>query len=229
MQAQAPLPNYPGLERPLPPPKPSPEPRLKSVSFTRPPVAPLQNPVEAAVRQQVGSLPKAVGDNETDFITIFTGLPSIERMTDRRESEAQFNERLRQEYFSRPGAPRVSFPDHPPLTKEVYAGRNFKPMVEVIEPGFVMHRRLYFEQPNFERHGWELGYLTPLLSAGSFVSNVVTLPYHVFTRPWDPWDSSAGKLRPGDNPPLLWYRPEYSHTGLLGQAAAVAGFVLTFP
>jgi hypothetical protein len=102
-------------------------------------------------------------------------------------------------------------------------------MATQIEPSFVMHRRLLFEQPNSERQGWELGNLQSGISTLRFVYDVVALPYHTWTRPLQQWDSSAGKCLPGDATPLFLYREELSFTGLVAQTGALAGGFLLFP
>jgi hypothetical protein len=102
-------------------------------------------------------------------------------------------------------------------------------MTTAIEPSFIVHRRLLFEQPNFDRHGWELGNLQPGISTLRFVYDVVALPYHSWTRPMQHWDSSAGKCLPGDSTPLFLYWEQLSFTGAVAQVGAVAGGFIAFP
>ena len=50
--------------------------------------------------------------------------------------------------------------------------------------------RLYFEQKNFERHGWDLGYITPFVCAGSFFWDTALLPYHMGVQPFRKFDTA---------------------------------------
>ncbi len=159
---------------------------------------------------------------------MLTELPGPHRLFER-HSEAQLFESIRQDARRRPGAAKVIFPDEPLFTKATYLPRQFPRMVEVVEPHFVVHRRLYFEQQNFERHGWELGVMQPAVGLAMFYKDLVLFPYHFWARPCQRYDTSAGKCLPGDPVPLYLYPPELSVTGLLGQAGAIAGGIAIFP
>src|SRR5207249_6617940 len=104
---------------------------------------------------------------------------------------------------------------------ELYVARAFPRMTEQVEPCYVMHGRLLFEQRNFDRHGWDLGVFQPAVSLLVFYKDTLLLPYHCMTRPLQRYDSSAGKCLPGDPTPLLLYPPELSLTGLVGETAVV--------
>jgi hypothetical protein len=64
---------------------------------------------------------------------------------------------------------------------------------------------------------------------GVFYYDLVTLPYHAWTRPFQQADCSAGKNLPGDPTPLYLYPEEFSVSGLAGQAAVVTGVLFLFP
>lgn len=205
------------------------EPRIQTVTFTRPAAGPMQGAAHAAAVQQAKpGLPKTGSDPETEGFTIRTELPGFERQF-QRWSEDQFFEALRLEAQTRVGAQRVYFPERVPVSREKYKGRQFNQMVSTVEPSFIVHRRLLFEQKNFDRHGWELGALQPAVSTGRFFYDVVALPYHTWTRPLQKWDSSAGKILPGDDVPLMFNREPFSVTGLLGQSGAIALGIVAFP
>jgi hypothetical protein len=110
-----------------------------------------------------------------------------------------------------------------------FTGRSFEPRVKYVEPNFVCHRRLYFEEKNAERQGWELGPLQPFVSTGYFLKDFFFLPYHFATRPCDRWECSAGNCQPGDATPYLIYPIEFSVTGALFQAGTVVGLAAIFP
>lgn len=208
--------------------------------------APVARPVPSQVTQVRHQVPAAVrslplaqgagvvrpggpveGEEDLDF-AINTDLPGPDRLF-RRESEKQVFERIRQDARRKAGNPRVVFPAEPVLSTATYAGRSFPRTMEWVEPGYVCHGRLMFEQPNLERQGWNLGVLTPVAAVTGFYYDLALFPYHYWTRPLQRWDCSAGKCLPGDPSPLLFYPEEYSLTGLLGQAAFIAGGIPIFP
>jgi hypothetical protein len=167
--------------------------------------------------------------SQTDDIAAYgvqLDVPGLGRLT-RLESEGALKERMRQEAL-RYGE-RLVFPDEPILAKEPYPGRHWPHLARLVEPHYVNHGRLLFEQKNFERYGWDLGPITPVLAAGKFFWDVAWLPYHLGTRPCQQYDSSAGHCLPGDPVPFLLYPPELSLTGALTQAGTVAGLFFIFP
>jgi hypothetical protein len=145
----------------------------------------------------------------------------------RLETEASLRERMRQE--ARKGGERLVFPDEPVLSKEPYVARAWAPLTRLVEPYYLIHGRLLFEQKNFDRYGWDLGPVTPLVCAGKFFWDVAWLPYHAATRPCQQYETSAGYCLPGDPVPLLLYPPELSATGLMAQASTVVGAFFVFP
>jgi hypothetical protein len=154
-------------------------------------------------------------------------VPGLQRLAGQLESESALMERMRQEARAR--GERLDFPKEPILAKEPYLGRNWSPLTRVVEPYYVCYGRLLFEQKNFERYGWDLGPVTPLLSAGKFYWDVLALPYHIGTRPFQQYEVSSGYCLPGDPVPLLLYPPEISVTGLMTEAAVVTALFFIFP
>jgi len=123
----------------------------------------------------------------------------------------------------------ISFPEYPAVPAAVPLARQWPPMAELADPAFVCYRRLYFEQINFERYGWGLGIISPILSQGAFYVDLVTLPYHIAMEPLRRYECNSGYYLPGDPAPLLLYLPEPSLAGALGEAAVIGlGFVF-FP
>lgn len=155
-------------------------------------------------------------------------LPGPERLF-RRESEEEVFERIRQQERQAGGSGRVIFPEEVAISTEPYAPRCFPVCTLLVEPSYVCHGRLYFDQPNFERYGWDLGMLTPAINLGRFYTDVITMPYQMGTRPTEHYDCSAGKYLPGDPTPLYLYPPEFSLTGLVFQAGAFIGGAFAFP
>jgi hypothetical protein len=151
----------------------------------------------------------------------------------RLESEATLIERMVQGSKSGDNPLKLKydfvFPDYPAVPKAVDISRRWEPLAEIVEPPYVCYHRLYFEQINSERYGWDLGVFHPLLSAGIFYFDVATLPYHAGTEPLRRYECNTGYYLPGDPVPLLLYPPELSLTGAAAEAAVIGlGFVM-FP
>jgi hypothetical protein len=172
------------------------------------------------------------GQDETEGFQIQLEPPGPDRLF-RVESEANFYERIRQETRGRQSADRiverVEFPVEPVLATGSFPGRTFPPLQEVVEPNYLCYGRLYFEEKNSERYGWDLGIIQPLVSAGAFYCDLLWLPYHMGTEPCRKYECNAGYCLPGDPVPYLIYPPEFSVTGLAAETAVVAGLLYIFP
>lgn len=155
-------------------------------------------------------------------------LPGPSRLFKRIAEKEVFDE-IRIQARRRPGTFRAIFPEDVVISKERYAGRTWGPMIETVEPNYVGHGRLIFEQPNFERAGWDFGIFQPVVSLGVFYGDMITMPYQLFTRPLQRYDASAGKILPGDPTPLLLYPPELSVTGAVAEAGAIGASYMIFP
>ena len=121
-----------------------------------------------------------------------------------------------------PGGDTIQFPEKPKLTDQAYEARRFAPLVELAEPDYVVYRRLYFEEKNSERYGWELGPIQPVVSTLYFFKDSLLLPHNFASYPCRRFDTSAGQCRPGDPVPYTVYPPEFTGTGLLAEVGAVA-------
>jgi hypothetical protein len=144
------------------------------------------------------------------------------------QNEADLHERMRQEAKDR-NTERISFPEEEPLTKEKYRGRTFAKAVALVEPNYTCYQRLYFEDLNSERYGWDFGFLQPLVSTGIFYWDLALLPYHLGTRPCQKYECSAGYCLPGDPVPYLIYPPELSLTGAVAEGSTIATLFAIFP
>lgn len=156
-------------------------------------------------------------------------LPGPERLF-RRETETEVFERIRQQDRQSGGSGRVLFPERTPVTKDTnYVPMAFPVSTLLVEPAYVSHGRLFFEQRDYERHAWDLGVLQSPVCLGRFWFDCITLPYHSGTRPFQRYDTSAGKCIPGDPTPMYLYPPEFSLTGLILQAGSAAAIGFIFP
>jgi hypothetical protein len=159
-------------------------------------------------------------------------LPDPKRVF-RLESEASLRERMERD--SKQGLNPLSlkytimFPDYPAVPKPQPQMRHWEPLTETAEAPFVCYRRLYFQQLNFERYGYNLGPASPLLSIGGFCFDVLALPYHFAMDPFCRFECNTGYCLPGDPVPLLLYPPQWSASGILGEAAAIGLLVIAFP
>ncbi len=183
-------------------------------------------PREVSRSTQSGSREKT-NDDQIDFF-IRPELPDPDRLFGR-ESERQFFERIRQDAKSRLGSAPVLFPQQVPVSKDTYQARSFPRAQSTVEPSYVSHRKLLFEQPNFERGGWDFGAAQPVIGLGIFYYDMALLPYHYWTRPHEHGETSAGKCLPGDPSPLLYYCEPWSWTGAAAQGSVIVGGVFLFP
>ena len=92
-----------------------------------------------------------------------------------------------------------------------------------------MHRRLLFEQPNFERGIWDLGILQPVANLGVFYYDMAMLPYHFYSDWRDRSESNVGKCIPGDQAPLRVPIERFSVTGAIGEVGVIIGGGYLFP
>lgn len=156
--------------------------------------------------------------------------PGSERIFGKLESEASLQERMRQEARERPSPERIEFPkENLYLTKEPFKARQFPALTEVVEPYYVTHRRLYFQQINLERGGWDLGFMTPAVSLTKFWWDFAWMPYRAGTDLCRRYENSAGQCLPGDPVPLLLYPPQFSVSGVVFEATTIVSLFAIFP
>ncbi len=184
--------------------------------------------------------PRRPAPEDTVDLNLRTELPGQQRLF-KRESEAQFYERIRQDAKRQPGSNPAFFPtDEPVISKISYVQPSYPRLdprtkqpfarrVETVEPCYVMHRRLLFEQPNFERALYDLGPAQPLVSLGVFYYDIAMAPYHIWSDLRDRNESSVGKCLPGDPAPFTVPIEKFSVTGLVGEAGAIFGLSFLFP
>jgi hypothetical protein len=226
----------PGTEEVLPAPAPVIKPPVaelpRATPAALPPAATLGQVVPAQQQPPPllppqGPRPRALGDAGTAF-RIPLELPGPERLF-RLESESSFFERMRQEARDNTPPERLTFPEEPVLSRNPYYGRAWPLSKMFVEPAYVCHRRLFFEQRNLERYGWDLGIFAPFISGATFFADVAFLPYKIATQPCRHFECSAGKCLPGDPVPFLIRPPELSLTGALAEGAAIGALIVLFP
>lgn len=113
-----------------------------------------------------------------------------------------------------------------------YASRTgtFPPARAVFEPGFVVHRRLHFEEKNTERYGWDLGFVTPFVSTAYFYKDVLLWPNSLASGVVTGfWDTNAGKCLPGSPVPYCFYPPGLTITGTTAEGLLITGAAFIIP
>ena len=126
------------------------------------------------------------------------------------------------------GAAGLAFPPVtavvPPGTTYVSKTASYPPNRAVYEPGYVVHRRLHFEEKNAERYGWDLGFITPLVQAAYFYKDVLLWPNSLASGlETGFWDTSAGKCLPGSPTPYYLYPPGLTVTGVAAEVGVFTG------
>ena len=175
-----------------------------------------------------GGIPAPKSQETTYYGLLVSELPGPERLF-LLDPEPALDERIRQDFRDRNDPTKVVFPPDPVLTRDGYTPRHLPVKYTWAEPNYVCYERLYFEQPNAERWGWDLGFIHPFVAAGWFFADVLVLPYHAGTDPCRHYECSAGYCLPGDPAPYRLYPPGLSATGFLAEAAFVTGLFLIFP
>jgi hypothetical protein len=173
------------------------------------------------------ALPKLNTDESTELLVPLEP-PGPQRLY-RLDSEAELFERMRQEGRERSSPERITFPVEPIVSNLPYAGRTFPSMALEVEPNYVLHRRLFFEERNSERYGWDLGVLNPFVSAGAFYWDLALVPYQFASLPFRRFDSNAGLCLPGDAVPYRLYPPNMSLTGTVVEAGVIVALFAIFP
>lgn len=171
---------------------------------------------------------------------IRTELPGPQRLF-MRESESQFYDRIRQEAKEANDPPAI-FPEEIPISKKrvtVQTYPRIDPMSPVearvgqllmeVEPSYVCHRRLLFEQPNFERIGYDFGILQPGIHMGVFYYDLAMSPYHFWSNLSNRGECSFGKCLPGDPAPFTVPIERFSVTGIIGEMGFIIGGLYLLP
>ncbi len=146
--------------------------------------------------------------------------------------ERRIIERLREEERKAGRDPFAKYPKgitFPPATPAgaglsyVAKTADYPPRQVDYVSGYVVHRRLHFEEKNAERYGWDLGILQPLVSAAYFYKDVLLWPNSLASGvAYGFWDTNMGKCLPGSPTPYYLYPPGLTITG-----SAVEGLVIT--
>jgi hypothetical protein len=201
---------------------------------TNPAAAPsFSVPGQTVSRQQKLEGAPLAESGDTEQIPRITAIqlepPGLERIAQAMQSDEQLQERIRQENREREPMERVTFPPDPVLSRDTYHGRKWDPMKLEVAPYYVCHGRLYFQQINAERYGWDLGVLHPVISGLAFLYDFVMLPYHIAMEPCRCFEYNTGWCLPGDQVPLMIYPFQLSATGFVAEVGTIVALVAIFP
>lgn len=161
--------------------------------------------------------------NEQLLARVTRELVNEARLRTERDKKETF--RYDPEYYRVPAEPRLAGADQPFQPKTL----TYPPYQLAIEPGYVVHRRLHFEEPNSERHLWELGIAQPVVSALYFYKDVLLWPASLASDIHERYDTSAGKCPPGSPYPYSLYPPEIDLLGLGAETSILVGAAFLFP
>lgn len=130
--------------------------------------------------------------------------------------------------------PSYRFPPLPVISPPGLAYRpktlDYEPRKLIVEPGYVVHRRLHFEEKNAERAGWDMGPFSTLVAATHFCRDAILWPQSLASGcVYGFWDTSAGKCLPGSPSPYYLYPPGLTLTGSIVEAGAIIGTAAVFP
>lgn len=129
------------------------------------------------------------------------------------------------DYFRPPAPPLLVAAGTPYRPKTL----DYPPTQRPLEPGYVVHRRLYFEELNTERYGWDLGFIQPVVSTLHFYKDGLLFPARAATNLFERYDASAGKCLPGSPVPYYLYPPGVDLFGATVGAGAIIGVAAILP
>ncbi|MFM7149907.1 MAG: hypothetical protein ACKO23_08705 [Gemmataceae bacterium] len=155
--------------------------------------------------------------------------PGLERIS-RLDSDAKLQERIRQEAKVREPNETLLFPESPILSRKTYLGRGtgWPRRNMLVEPNYVCYRKLYFQDLNAERYGWDLGFVHPFLATAKFWYDLALFPMHFAHEPCAR-DCSVGYCLPGDPVPFMLYPPEVTLRGSMAEVAVILALVAIVP
>jgi hypothetical protein len=113
--------------------------------------------------------------------------PPPPQMLFRLESEQALRSRIRKEALANPKLPRPEFPEDKVGTGHL-TRRDWPWYTWTVEPAYLCHGRLFFEQREAERYGLDLGVVHPIISASIFFADVAIFPVRAALWPCHPYE-----------------------------------------
>lgn len=166
-------------------------------------------PTASAQGKDAAQRPRPIesGEDQPILVTIKIDPPGSSELF-RLESEAHWRERMRRDARQNYPFTRLDFPESGrPSALENTMAREWPLRMQLVEPNYLCYRRLFFEDINTERYGWDLGVLQPFASVGSFYWNLGALPLRLLATPVRNYECNGGYYLPGDPVPYMIYPP----------------------
>lgn len=175
--------------------------------------------VDRVIRDRIATLEKQI-QNEPDP----TKVPPLREQLERAKKSLE----------NPSSDPSYRFPDLPVVSPPGVAYRpktlDYAPRQVLVEPTYVVHRRLHFEERNAERSGWDLGPIQALVSTGYFWRDTLLWPQSLASAcVRGPWDTSAGKAGVGCPAPYYVYPLGLTITGTAAETAILTGGAFLLP
>jgi hypothetical protein len=119
----------------------------------------------------------------------------------------------------------------PVVNHTVGYSRDWIPLSYSWEAPQLKYNPLYFEDPQLERYGNEVGILQPFLSGARFYATIPTLPYQMMSEGNSVCHTvyDFGYGRPGDCVPYALEVPEFSWTGALASGGWAFALIVILP
>jgi hypothetical protein len=119
----------------------------------------------------------------------------------------------------------------PVVNHTVGYSRDWVPLSYSWEAPQLKYNPLYFEDPQLERYGNDIGILQPFLSGARFYATIPTLPYQMMSEGNSVCHTvyDFGYARPGDCVPYALEVPEFSLTGSLASGGWVYALIVILP
>jgi hypothetical protein len=203
------------------------QPPGKTENLTKPPAAPDDQKTPAASQPPGGRARRDVARLENDeqlLRRLVEELKTEER--ERRKDEKDWKQ-PGPEFYQIPAIDPLVPAGTPYVAKAIREG--YPAMQSLTEPDYVVHRRLYFEEKNSERYGWDLGIVQPVISTLYFYKDTLLWPAKLASNPFERYDTSAGKCLPGSPVPYYLYPPEVDLFGASVGAATIVGAAVILP
>jgi hypothetical protein len=200
-----------------------------TLTYIKPAYQPTVPALQRTALQPVRPGDRAPADDAQSGYQIQLEPPGSIRLFGQLDSETALQKRWREQARERRPPENIAFPEEPVVSTQAYAGRAWPGMRCVAEPAYVCYGRLYFEQLNAERYGWDFGILHPIISAGVFYADLATWPYRWATDPFRCYDCNTGYCLPGSPVPLRLYPLGASLTGTIAEAGVVVALLAIFP
>lgn len=220
------------LPQPVPTQAPASQPAQPTPPMPTPPVAAEPQPAAPTTQPPAAASMPDPSRSPTD-----PTLPTYGELF-RLDSDSALNARILKDLAERSKSVemKLTMQDFPPQGSLVPPGTTYQPktasyspMQLLREPNYVIHRRLYFEEMNSERAGWDAGVAQAAFSSLYFYRDVLLFPAKIGSGIHNRYDASSGKCMPGDPTPYYYYPPDITTFGGVVGATVITGAAVIFP